>query len=240
MKKVIVLLACAGCSNAGAPASRHVANQSTAQPGSASPLAEAVKDERVRMHQRLNAIRGIGNAIALSDLAKAQSEAKTLVAIEDPAVLPQWQPFLARIRIAAIEVVQANDIAAASKSAVALGALCGSCHQTVSGHASFAVDELPPAGKTLADQMLSHQWAAARMWDGLLGPSDDRWLQGARALSTIHIDVAERQLTLEVWTNRVRELAKTAIDKPAGDGRSAVFNDLLTACAGCHNAIRDR
>jgi len=240
MKKAIVLLACAGCSNASAPASRHPEAQPEARPGSASPLAEAVKDERDRMHQRLNAIRGISNAIALSDLPKAQSEAKTLVAIEDPAVLPQWQPFLARIRIAAIDVVQAKDIAAASTSAVALGALCGSCHQTVSGHASFAVDEPPPAGKTLADQMLSHQWAAARMWDGLLGPSDERWVQGAQALSTIHIDVAERKLTLEVWTNRVRELAKTAVNKPAGDGRSALFSELLNACAGCHSVIRDR
>jgi hypothetical protein len=192
------------------------------------------------MHKRLAAIRGIVDAIALSDLAKGQKDGSTLAVLEDPEVLPQWQPFLARIRTAAAELSKAKDIASAATSAAHLSALCGNCHETASDHANLDADEQPPTAHTLASEMAQHQWAAGRMRDGLVGPSEERWMQGARALSSIRIAVAESKDNLEIWTSRVRTLATNALKKPPGDGPTILFGDLLVACAGCHAAIRDR
>lgn len=257
MRIVLVLLGAAACSSqispgtgsaAGPQAPVHSSEGSGSAstppakpaPGNASELAQQIIAVRDRMHTRLNAIRGIGNAIALSDLAQAQTEGRMLAALEDPEVLPQWQPFLAQVRIAGEQLGQAKDIATAAPAAARLGALCGSCHQTVSGQATYSAAEQPVPGTTLASQMANHQWAAARMWDGLIGPSEARWMQGAQGLSSIKIDVAEIEVKLEIWTSKVRQLATAAKTMPAGDGRVTLFGNLLMACAGCHAEIRDR
>ena len=259
MRVALFLMGCVACSSSTAPGAGSAAgptgpaqpgpsgSATTAakpatkpEPGSAAELAQQIIAVRARMHTRLDAIRGIGNAIALSDLAQAQTQGRALAALEDPEVLPQWQPFLAQVRISGEQLAQAKDIATAAPAAARLGALCGSCHQTLSGHATYSAAEQPAAGTNLASQMANHQWATARMWDGLVGPSEERWMQGAQALSSIKIDVAEVKVKLEVWTSKVRQLATDAKTTPAGDGRVALFGNLLTACAGCHAEIRDR
>ncbi|MBP9088867.1 MAG: hypothetical protein KBG15_22275 [Kofleriaceae bacterium] len=257
MRVALLLIGCVACSSPSSPGAGSAVGPQTPvhptpapapaptppanpEPGSAAELAQQIIAVRGRMHTRLEAIRGIGNAIALSDLAQAQTEGRKLAALEDPEVLPQWQPFLAQVRISGEQLAQAKDIAAAAPAAARLGALCGSCHQTLSGHATYSAAEQPAPGTTLASQMANHQWAAARLWDGLVGPSEERWMQGAQALSAIKIDVAEVKVKLELWTSKVRQLATDAKNTPAGDGRVALFGNLLTACAGCHAVIRDR
>ncbi len=255
MRIALLLVGCMACSSSSSPGAGSAAGPSapvqpaavaepkpaaTPEAGSPAELVQQIIAVRARMHTRLDAIRGIGTAIALSDLTLAQTEGRALAAIEDPEVLPQWQPFLAQVRVSGAQLAQAKDIATAATAAARLGALCGACHQTLAGHATFAAPEQPAPGTTLASQMANHQWAAARMWDGLVGPSDERWQQGAQALSSIKIDVAEVKVKLEIWTSKVRQLATEGKTMPAGDGRVELFGKMLTACAGCHAVIRDR
>jgi cytochrome c553 len=241
-----LLIAGCGCSStASVDRGSHSPSQQTsiADESGASQdvgLAALVLDTRRKMHTRLGAIQNIGIAIALSDLARAQTEARTIASIDEPKILPEWQPFLARVRLSAEEVVATKDLTAAAKSAANLAALCGHCHEALGRQAKLEEQPLLVGGKTMAAEMMKHQWAAARMFDGLIGPSDERWRQGAERLSTIHIELAEKNTTLEISAGRIRHLALDAMIVPRGDGRTALFASLLVTCAECHGAIRDR
>jgi cytochrome c553 len=205
----------------------------------AESLAALILQTHHNMHTRLDGVHKIGIAIALGQLGQAQTEARVVASIEDPNVLPEWQPFLARVRVSADELARTTDLGAAAKSAANLAALCGNCHEALGRPATIVIEPLLVTGSSIAADMARHQWAAARMWDGLVGPSDERWLQGSERLSTIHIQLAEKDTKLEIFASRIRHLALKAIAEPRGDGRTALFANLLASCADCHRAIRD-
>ena len=82
------------------------------------------------------------------------------------------------------------------------------------------------------------------MWEGLIGPSDERWIAGASALTTVPLNVVAQAVTpasmLDVDdVTLVRRDAERALTTPAGD-RAALFGTLLASCAHCHALVRDR
>jgi len=96
----------------------------------------------------------------------------------------------------------------------------------------------------LAIQMLGHQWAAARLWEGLIGPSPTRWSRGARSLSEARIAiVAEGNLPPELGAaddvQRLHLFARRATTAMTLDERATAYGDILATCAGCHRTIRD-
>jgi len=206
------------------------------------------------MHVRFEAARRIEDAVARSDLDRARVEAGVLTALVEPDALPRWQPYLARIRAAGQNVERAGDVVAAARASAVLGGECGRCHEEIGAILAFPVQPRPDDDARLAPQMLGHQWAAARMWEGLIGPVGDRWLDGARALSEAPLTiVAEapkasdlgdavggtgRSLADDV--SRVRGYARRAATASDQDARAEIFGQLLAACAHCHLMIRDR
>ena len=93
--------------------------------------------------------------------------------------------------------------------------------------------------------MLGHQWAATQMWFGLIGPADDRWLIGARALTTVPLTIVAQGVTpsseLDVDdVARVRLYANRALGAMPREERAELFGTLLATCAHCHAVLRDR
>ena len=93
--------------------------------------------------------------------------------------------------------------------------------------------------------MLGHQWAAAQMWQGLIGPSDERWRAGAHALTQapLHIVAAAVTPNSELDIDdiaRVRLYARRAEAAGSQDARGDIFGALLATCAHCHAVLRDR
>jgi cytochrome c553 len=83
------------------------------------------------------------------------------------------------------------------------------------------------------------------MWKGLIGPSDDRWLEGAQALTTVPLNLVAMSVTptsdLDVDDGaRVRLYARRALAPQPQDARAEVFGQLLATCAHCHATLRDR
>jgi hypothetical protein len=89
--------------------------------------------------------------------------------------------------------------------------------------------------------MLGHQWAAYRMWEGLIAPFDARWLDGAELLEGAPLAIAAEsdQLGIADDIARVRLYARRALTARP-DERPAIYADLLGTCARCHATIRDR
>jgi hypothetical protein len=219
----------------------------TASPrGGDKPLIQAVLEVQGRMHERFAATNRMLYAIAISDLMRAQREAQLVADLDEPDVLPIWKPYVDDIRASARAVIATADTTAAARTMAGLGRACARCHQQANAKLVFADDPAPPSEKPLRATMASHQWAANRMWQGLLAPSTERWNDGARALAeaplAITAEVGEPPHSLGIAddVSRIRLLARRAQTTTELDARTELYGELLGTCVQCHRTIRDR
>jgi cytochrome c553 len=184
------------------------------------------------MHARFVGARGTQLAIALGDLDRARTEAQRIAAQDEPDLLPPWRSYLEDVRAAAAQVVASQDTITAAKTTANLGRTCARCHEAA--HADVV---LPAQPATIApgSPMATHQWAAARMWEGLIGPSDSHWSVGARVLA----ETAAATSGDSHDAARMKALAEHARGLRDHDAWVAVYGDLLATCAHCHAVIRD-
>jgi hypothetical protein len=224
---ILVALALAGCDAAADPAGG----------GSPDQKTSAIQ---ARMHARFAASRRMEQAIALGDLDRAREEARTIAQIEEPNLLPAWRPYFENIRSAAHQVDMSKDLVAAAKMTAVLGDNCAKCHAANNAKLVFPKEPAPKDDPHLAARMASHQWAATQLWEGLIGPSDDRWVDGARLLAKAPLNVTAESDRLGIAddVSRVRLYANRALAAKPGD-RALIYGDLLATCAHCHYAIRD-
>lgn len=201
----------------------------------------ALKDH---MKEHFAAITEIQRAVVRSNLPAAQAAARYLAEHVEHQAVAEWQPHVAALRAAASRVVAAADVPTAAVEAAVLGRACASCHQAHSAIVTFAWEPEPEGDATLAAQMKKHQWAAARLWEGLIGPSDEMWNQGAAALTATRLDQIAAQTKagatdVAPFAATVRTLARRAGTTTDEDARAILYGDLLKACASCHRVARD-
>lgn len=220
--KVALLLALAACSDLDA------------QPS----YGDAVAAAQQRMHERFSALSRAEQALMFDDLDRVHAEAHSLAVLDEPAVLAQWKPHFAAIRERAEILGAAADPIAAAHALAEVARRCASCHQAANAKLVWP-DLRPPAGTALPAVMASHQWAAARMWEGLIGPSDARWLDGAQRLAAAPIAITAESSVLGIENDvaKVHSLARRAAETK---DRAQLYGDLLATCAHCHAVIRDR
>ncbi|MFY0542130.1 hypothetical protein [Nannocystis pusilla] len=95
-------------------------------------------------------------------------------------------------------------------------------------------------GTSLADKMMRHRWAEARMWEGLVGPSDSAWSAGIDALndSSLHPDMLtpDRSPSPEITTlvARVRTVGMRGSLARGSRARARLYGEYLATCAACH------
>jgi hypothetical protein len=206
-----------------------------------APFAAKLVAVHDRMHARFAASQRVERAIALGDLERARAEARTIARLDEPDVLPEWQPHFRSIEAAAREVDASRDLVAAARATARLGQVCAGCHEATSAKIVLDHDPAPSAERGLAAKMASHGWAAARMWDGLVTRSDDRWLAGARVLATADLTIAAENDELGIANDLARmKLFATRAQTARPAMRAEVYGDLLATCAHCHYAIRGR
>jgi mono/diheme cytochrome c family protein len=226
-------------------ASCQVTGHDPAPTSQTSSLVAAIQAAQARMHARFGAARRLEEAIARSDLDRAHAEAHLLGQLDEPDALPIWRPYVDEIRGAAHQIELAGDVITAARLAGTLGQRCAQCHTALAVHIAFPVEPRPADDPNRGPRMPSHQWAAARMWEGLIGPSDERWATGARALTTVALTMVAQSVTpsseLDVdEVARIRLYATRALATGPIDARADVFGGLLAACARCHAELRDR
>ena len=203
------------------------------------------------MHERLAAAQRVEHGIVWGRLDEAQSQARLLLAFEEPQALPTWQPFFEAVKNAAREVANAPDLAAAATATAALGAACASCHLSIGGTPKFPTETQPTPSIAISPQMRGHEWATARMWEGLIGPDSNRWFAGAAALSVAplallpadearlaHVDAAGAA-GIAADLTRLRGYATRAMSPVDQADREQIVAGLLTTCSHCHSLVRD-
>jgi len=210
-----------------------------AAPVKAPPDAPTLKEH---MTEHFAVVSELQRAIARGHLEEAKSHARWLVGHEEK-LLAEWQPFVDEMRAAARDVASAPDLPTAGGLAARLGRACSRCHEARAAVVTFAWEPVPDEAPSLQIQMKRHQWAAARLWEGLVGPSDEMWTQGTAVLTTAKLDAfaatgGTPRGDVGALAAKVRDLAKRAATVTEQDKRQALYGELLSTCAGCHQLVR--
>lgn len=204
----------------------------------------AARQAELRDHMRVHfeAASEMQRAIAHGRLSEARDLAAWL-GRHYMDTLDGWQPYVDEMQIAARGIEVARDVSAAGAQLGRLGRACSSCHEARGAQIAFPLTAPPPEGAGLEPQMRRHQWAAARLWEGVIGPSDASWTAGARMMATTPIDVmatAHEKPNAEVveLAERLRARATFAVDLRDRDVRAATYGEMMATCAGCHAVVR--
>lgn len=187
-------------------------------------------------------------AVIDGDLARARNAGRELAAeaasetqsAGDSAYAPH-------VLLHARQVAEAADIPAAAAAAGELAQSCGGCHQARGLIPRYTAAPVPTEGRNaIQTQMRLHLWAADRMWDGLVLPSDSAWAWGARTMGLeplYQFDVGLRTGNLEQaqqMAQRVFELGGRARRASDPAARAGIYGEFLAACASCHRVARWR
>ena len=171
--------------------------------------------------------------------AEARREAKVLADLRIAAGDgPDWRGKVDALNAAARAESTTADVLAASRGLSAVARTCGSCHQSL-GPVAIVGDLVPDDGGVIP-RMKRHEWAATKLWVGLVVPSDAAWEAGAALL-------AEAPLAPELLTpdkspaprvvalvQSVHDLAVRASRAKSTEDRVDVYADLVATCSGCH------
>ncbi len=197
------------------------------------------------MFDHFQNVADIEAALIRGDLEGARIPARYLADHSEVAGLPQsGAPWLAAMRAEARTVAGAQDLPTAGGAAARMAKTCGDCHHASGEGPRMIIGSMPrEGGSSTTTEMLLHQWAADRMRDGLIGPSDSAWAAGARALANDPIYQAEvgirtgRFQEMEEMARRTVELGRRAASLRDGYERADAYGEFVASCAVCHRAI---
>ena len=158
----------------------------------------------------------------------------------DPDTPDSWLDPLAGIRAQAETLATHETDAQAAAALAQIARTCGDCHLSaeVQGRVAATLDrgDAPDVGSTEADAMRVHDWSTQRMWDSLVIPDKDRWVEGTTLFvllpSCVDLDPADVEHTLRC--DRARAVARRAHVVSGLEARTSVMGDLLETCASCH------
>lgn len=193
------------------------------------------------MHEHYDAVLSIQAAVIAGALEDTREPAKWLLEHETPAGLPAGSAeYVEAMRKAAGDVLAASDLATAATATSQLGVACGSCHTANEVTVEFEPASQPSYDEKTRPHMQRHQWAADRMWEGLIGPSDYAWSRGGNLLfeSPIRdVDHAGEDAEWKGMARRIHQLAANATTVHEIDKKAAIYAEFLANCAACHQKL---
>lgn len=195
------------------------------------------------MHEHLDAVQKIQSAVIAGSLEDTREPARWLVEHEAPPGLPgSWEEHVEAMRATARDSLEAQDLAAAASATSRLGLACGACHVANDVTVEFDDARRPSDKDSAKPHMQRHQWAADRMWEGLIGPSRRSWSRGANLLfeSPIHMedigaDAADEAVV--TMSRRIHQLAANATTVSEAAAKAEIYAEFLANCAACHVAL---
>ena len=202
------------------------------------------QEEVTGMHGNFSRTVDIQTGVVQGDLERARRAAAWLVEPENRSTFPaSAQAYQEEMLRQASGIAAAPDLASVSAQAGQLAAACGSCHAALDGGPRFVVGSDAPQGRSQEAHMVRHIWAADRMWEGLVGPSEEAWLAGAESLSGTGPGLTEAFRTsfptgvLAGFLEEVNALANEAMASDEPGERADVYGRILDTCRRCHAAI---
>lgn len=191
-------------------------------------------------------LRLMERALVEGDLAEVRDYATALVFDRADPELAPWTAHLVRMQTAAEALAAAKDVSEACRREPELAAACGDCHRETGAQLAFADDGPPADDGTTPVRMVRHQWAADRLWQALVAPSDTAWHDALAILAAaplpadeLGVDAtAEVRDRLVVNARLLQAVAKAARPIDGSRGRAEAYGKVLVLCASCHATAR--
>lgn len=212
-----------------------------------SPDADDGVDIATHMHEHLTRITEIKTQIISGNLPGVHEPAIWLAEHESATGLPEnFEPYVEQMRNHARQVVEAADLDTAAVAVSNMARTCGNCHLVNGIRIAFSYDRTPPDWSDTRTHMRRHLWAADRLWEGLIGPSDRAWGRGTDMLVDVPlspINVMDGTTgtfdaaAIDEIARRVHVLGGQGTNTRTPDARAALYADLLGLCARCHSML---
>lgn len=209
--------------------------------------AESISDVATQMHQHLDRITTIKSMIVMGNLDGVRDPAIWLADHEAVSGLPEnFEPYIGLMRQYAREVNNASGLRSAAISVSQMAKTCGNCHMVNEVKIEFGFDQMPPEWSDTVSHMQRHQWAVDRLWDGLIGPSENAWNRGLNMLVDVPLhpdDVMDEEsagadtAALDRITRRIHDLAGLGTVTRTPTARSELYGEILGLCAECHTHL---
>lgn len=202
----------------------------------ASGSNDPTETGRVRYHMRqhFNDLRTIERMLVAGKL----EEAKTLAfMLTQPVNVVPDNADSREVSLAVGGLINARTIDEALYAEARTASACAQCHVKAQKLPVFRTPSQAPADlPTITAQMARHQWAVDRIWEGIVGASDEHWRAGLYVLATSALPQTTPKGP-ELAT-RLQQLARAALDSKttALAERAEAYGEMLVTCAGCHSA----
>lgn len=242
---VLTLMAgAASCKSEAPPTNTTTAPLTPATPQPAT-RAEALQTPTVHAHMAEHYAQAdrMKRSVINGDLATYRQAATWLAEHELSSTAPEpWRERARVMQDAAKGGRDAQNVAEAATALGGVGAACAACH-TELGRPNVVPGEPPALGSGAQPHMARHQWAADRLWDGLIVPSDEIWIRGAEVMADAPLEpgavAAGRSVDPEVarLASSVHEQASVARLLPRAE-RGAAYAKFVQSCSECHAASR--
>lgn len=233
----VMLLACGG------------SEPKTSSSGGSESSAAGPKQEsslRQQMHEHFVHLSSAQSAVIEGRLDAAKSATASVWPSARPSELPpKWSPYIGSLKAGVELMGGATELETAAMAVSAIGRACGDCHRAF-GIATIgeAEQSSAPPPESLGDYMRLHQWAADRLWEGLVGPSDAAWTSGAQALLRERLDPAKipEEILVKPGMKQMVEQVHTFAEAAARPGlegpeKQRLYGEFLGGCARCHRTF---
>lgn len=231
-----------GCGRAAEPpafpdpeelGSRHAAGAEPgrADAGGATPTNTDRARLRFHMQRHFDDLRGVERLLIAGRLA----EAKSLAFLLSRPVREVGPAEALHVSEAALALSGAASLDEACRLEPRVAAACADCHRRTGTSPSFAhAWPPPPDDPEPRARMARHLWAADRLWEGLVGASDQAWRAGLEVLAAQPLSSLPDAAGPRLQRLAVAALAEVARDTPAD--RVRTYGELLVTCAACHTS----
>jgi cytochrome c556 len=176
---------------------------------------------------------------AAADLQRAVVEGR-LSDVHDRAAVIAEMP---AVKESADRIAREGELASIGVEVGRVAQACGTCHAMVGVHGDPGAGPPPDAGTTLAEQMHRHAWGATRMWQGVSGPGDRAWEEGAEIIAETPLDLASavhEKPNVEAFelAEQLRGQAERAGSMHDLESRAKLYGEMMETCASCHRIMR--
>lgn len=211
---------------------------------SVSSVDPEFQESHMSMHYTL--LTSARDALIRGDM-EGMREPMSWLATHDkhPGIPEEYLPYVQELRGASRVAANATSVEAAAHGVATAAVICGECHTRMSVGPRFEEEPALPDRKGVNWHMARHRWAADRMWEGMIQPSDTAWQLGVAALQEDPLEAEELHAGMDMSSDEAKVaewlhgMGEFGAHMEGSMARSAFYGEMLGNCSDCHSTMRE-